>query len=151
SCASCHVASTGWTISPDEVQDRFFTSLGLDPIFRTVDGSNSPNADTSTLPARLRAFSMLLSKGVIRVGMPIPAGAEFELVGVDDPHGFASASELSLFRRPAPSTNLRFLTAVMWDGRESFAPLGTSPIKSSATPDDNAAALFGDLKHQAID
>jgi cytochrome c peroxidase len=151
SCASCHVASTGWTISPAEVQDRFFTSLGLDPIFRTVDGSNSPNADISTFPARLRAFSMLVSKGVIRIGKPIPAGAEFELVGVDDPYGFASASELSLFRRPLPSTNLRFLTAVMWDGRESFAPLGTSPIKSSATPDQNASALFGDLKHQAID
>jgi cytochrome c peroxidase len=151
SCASCHVASTGWTISPVEVQDRFFTSLGLDPIFRTVDGSNSPNADTSTLPARLRAFSMLLSKGVIRVGKPIPAGAEFELVGVDDPYHFASAAELSLFRRPLPSTNLRFLTAVMWDGRESFTPLGTTPIKSGATPDENAAALSGDLKHQAVD
>jgi cytochrome c peroxidase len=26
---------------------------------------------------------------------------------------------LSLYRRPLPATNLRFLTAVMWDGRES--------------------------------
>jgi hypothetical protein len=39
----------------------------------------------------------------------------------------------------------------MWDGRESFAPLGTTPISASATPDQNAAALFGDLKHQARD
>ena len=39
----------------------------------------------------------------------------------------------------------------MWDGRESFAPLGTTPIRSDATPEQNAAALFDDLKHQATD
>ena len=62
----------------------------------------------------------LLSKGLIRVGIGIPANAEFELVAVDDPHGYASAKELSLFRRPLPSTNLKFLSTVMWDGRETF-------------------------------
>jgi hypothetical protein len=151
SCVSCHVPSTGWTISPPEVQRRFEATLGLDPIFRTVDGSNSPRADVSTAQARRRAYSMLLSKGVIRIGLPIPAGAEFALVAVDDPYGFASATELSLFRRPLPATNLRFLTGVMWDGRESFSPLGTTPIRSDATPEQNASALFGDLKHQAAD
>ena len=63
---------------------------------------------------------MLLSKGLIRVGIGIPANAEFELVAVDDPYGYASATELSLFRRPLPSTNLKFLSTVMWDGRETF-------------------------------
>jgi hypothetical protein len=62
---------------------------------------------------------MLLSRGVIRIGLPIPPGAEFALQAVDDPYGFASAAELSLFRRPLPSTNLRFLNTVMWDGREN--------------------------------
>jgi len=42
-------------------------------------------------------------------------------VDVDDPYGYASDSELSLFRRPLPSTNLAFLATVMWDGRETFA------------------------------
>jgi cytochrome c peroxidase len=151
SCASCHVASTGWTISPDEVKARFNATRGLDPIFRTVDGSNSPHANVSTVTARRHAYSMLLNKGLIRVGLAIPAHAEFALVGVDDPYHYASAAELSLFRRPLPATNLRFLTAVMWDGRESFAPLGTTPIMSDATPEANAAALFSDLKHQAND
>ena len=41
-------------------------------------------------------------------------------IAVDDPYGYASANELSLFRRPLPSTNLRFLSTVMWDGRETF-------------------------------
>jgi hypothetical protein len=151
SCVSCHVPANGWTISPDEVQRRFNKTKGLDPIFRTNDGSNSPNADVSTLTARRSAYSMLLSKGVIRVGMPIPAGAEFELAAVNDPYGYASAGDLSLFRRPLPSTNLRFLTAVMWDGRESFTPMGTTPFLDDATDEANALALLNNLKHQAND
>jgi cytochrome c peroxidase len=150
-CNSCHVASTAWTISPDEIQDRFLKTRGLDPVFRTVDGANSPNADVTTPAARLQAYSMLLKKGVIRIGLPIPPNAEFVLDSVDDPYSFASAAELSLFRRPLPSTNLRFLTGVMWDGRESFAPLGTTPISSAATPMQNRDALVADLKHQAND
>jgi hypothetical protein len=49
SCVSCHVPATAWTISPSEIQRRFDATRGLDPIFRTVDGSNSPNADVSTV------------------------------------------------------------------------------------------------------
>ena len=120
SCASCHESAFGWTITPRSVQARFARSDGTDPIFRTVDGSNSPLADVSTPRARRQAYSMLLSKGLIRVGIGIPANAEFELAKVDDPYGYASAGELSLFRRPLPTTNLTRLSTVMWDGRETF-------------------------------
>jgi cytochrome c peroxidase len=158
SCASCHVAASGWSISPAELKDRFNDTKGLDPIFRTVDGSNSPRADVSTVGARRKAYSMLLRRGVIRVGLPIPAGAEFTLQDVDDPYGYAGASELSLFRRPLPATNLRFLTTVMWDGRESSLQTGTLPI-FTPTPDAPlppqfaklAAYLAADLRHQAND
>src|SRR5262249_30533350 len=95
--------------------------VGLGAIFRTNDGANSPTADVSTLEARQRAYSQLLTKGLIRVGIGVPADAEFELVAVDDPYGVAIAPELSPLRRPIPSTNLKFLSAVMWDGRETFA------------------------------
>ncbi len=154
-CGHCHTPGEGWSITPALVQRRFSHPLdlsdpdclvdvrtcaaepdpadyGLDPIFRTVDGSNSPLADVSTAAARAEAFSVLLDKALIRVGIGIPADAEFELAAVDDPYGFASAAELSLFRRPLPSTNLRLspvgtqpgvpvLTAVMWDGRVARA------------------------------
>ena len=120
SCGTCHQASDGWTVTPGQVRARFNATDGTDPIFRTNDGSNSPNADVSTVHARRSAYSMLLTKGLIRVGIGIPAGAEFELVVVDDPYDFASANELSLFRRVLPSTNLKFLSTLMWDGRETF-------------------------------
>ena len=41
-------------------------------------------------------------------------------MAVDNPYGCSSNSTLSMYRRPLPSTNLRFLSTVMWDGRESF-------------------------------
>ncbi|MGA7989867.1 MAG: hypothetical protein WCC53_00390 [Thermoanaerobaculia bacterium] len=119
-CFTCHRPENAWTITPASVRERFETSAGLDPIFRTNDGSNSPNADVSTVEARRIAYSMLLTKGLIRVGLGLPPDAEFTIDSVDDPYGFASSHELSLFRRPAPSTNLTFLSTVMWDGRETF-------------------------------
>ena len=120
SCSSCHIQGEGWTITPLGVQQRFDKTDGNDPIFRLVDGSNSPKADVSTGEARRVAYSMLLNKALIRVGIGIPDGAEFELVAVDDPYGFASAKELSLFRRPLPTANMDFLSTVMWDGRETI-------------------------------
>lgn len=118
-CATCHVPTEGWAITPKGTQKRFDQTAGLDPLFRLVDGANSPNVDVSTIEKRRQAYSMLLNKANIRVGIGIPADAEFELIEVDDPYGFATANELSLFRRPMPTTNLKFLSAVMWDGRET--------------------------------
>jgi cytochrome c peroxidase len=144
SCVTCHMPNQAWTITPGDVQQRFSATGGTDPIFRLVDGANSPNADVSSLAARRRAYSMLLSKGLIRVGVGVPANAEFELVRVDDPYGFASASELSLFRRPLPSTNLPFINTTMWDGRETL-----HKILPTNTPAQNRAALEFDLGDQA--
>lgn len=118
-CASCHQPSDGWSVSAANIRLRFLFSQGMDPIFRPVDGATCPTDDVSTLQARRSAYSQLLAKGLIRVSRPVPDGAEFTLVSVDDPYHCATSQDLSLFRRPLPATNLRFLTTVMWDGRES--------------------------------
>lgn len=147
SCGTCHQASAGWTITPASVEARFRATGGTDPIFRTNDGSVSPNADVSTLAARRRAYALLLNKGLIRIGMPIPPGPEFTLVGVDDPYGYASAAELSLFRRPLPATNLRFLSAVMWDGRETFRDASSTDCLAGTSI--CFASIHSDLADQA--
>jgi len=146
SCGSCHQQADGWSITPERVRARFDASGGTDPIFRTNDGANSPLADVSTVAKRRVAYAMLLRRGVIRVGLGIPAGAEFSLEAVDDPYHFASAAELSLFRRPLPSTNLGFLTGVMWDVRETVVPF-LPPMDAGV---DNAD-LVASLRHQAMD
>lgn len=120
-CETCHRAAEGFTIRPALVQLRFLITGGRDPLFRTVDGSNSPLSDVSSVHARRRAYSLLLERGVIRVGLRVPSNAEFELTAVEDPSGYSSSNELSLFRRPLPSVNLPFNTTIMWDGRETVA------------------------------
>jgi cytochrome c peroxidase len=147
SCITCHQPDQGWTVTPVGIQQRFDATDGLDPIFRPNDGSVSPLADISTVDARRQAFRMLLSKGLIRIGLAIPTTAEFELAAVDDPYGYASSNELSLFRRPLPATNLRFLTTVMWDGRESApnATLQENLIRQALDATQGHAQLAGNL------
>ena len=122
SCFSCHRPAQAWTITPDELIDRFNRTAGRDPIFRTNDGSNCEGAVVSSPAQRRRAFSLLLNKGLIRVGMDVPAGAEFDVVDVDDPYSCnAPLSSVSMYRRPLPTANLKFLSTVMWDGRQTAA------------------------------
>src|SRR5690242_6710918 len=52
-----------------------------------------------------------------------------------------------MYRRPLPATNLRFLSAVMSDGRESTPATGTTKILYSNYPN----SLLRDLAHQAVD
>jgi hypothetical protein len=120
-CNSCHVSSEAWTVTPEGVQARFKNSDGMDPIFRPVDGANCPSADVSTKTARASAYSQLLSKGLIRISLAVPANAEFTIVNISDPYTCAETTTTNpaFYRRPLPSTNLGFLSTVMWDGRES--------------------------------
>ena len=117
-CATCHPVGQGMTITPGYTAQVFAATQGLDPLFAPVDGANSPVADMSTMQARQASCSMLLSKGLIRVGVPMLPNAEFTLEIIDDPYGYSNAMDVSCFRRPLPATNLRFLATVMWDGRE---------------------------------
>jgi cytochrome c peroxidase len=119
-CVTCHEPDEAWTITPAAIQAKFAATEGTDPLFRTVDGADSPNMPVATRAEREDAYGMLLSKGLIRIGLPIPANAQFTLTQVNDPYDYASAADLSLFRRPPPATNLAFLSAVMWDGRETI-------------------------------
>jgi cytochrome c peroxidase len=146
SCGTCHQPDQGWSIAANKVKERFDASSGLDPIFRGNDGSNCDQGfDTSTLDARRNAYSLLTSRGLIRVGVEVPADAEFEIVSVENPYGCNDKKTLSAYRRPLPSANLRALSAVMWDGRESTPPL-TERISFTTNPND----LLFDLAHQSV-
>lgn len=148
SCTTCHRPAQGWGISAAEVKFRFEITQGLDPIFRTNDGSNCDhNIDTSNVQGRRRAYSLLTTKALIRVAMAVPASAEFNVVSVVNPYGCGDPATVSVYRRPLPTTNLRFLSTLMWDGRESSTQTGTQKITFSTNPGD----LLADLAHQAVD
>ena len=147
-CSTCHQPSDAWTVSAAHVKARFDASAGTDPIFRTNDGSNCDhNIDVSTLSGRASAYSLLTSRGLFRIALSVPATAEFTVNSVSNPYGCNETDTLSMYRRPLPSANLRFLTTVMIDGRESSPQTGTQKITFATNPAD----LIFDLKHQAMD
>ena len=148
SCGSCHQPSDGMSVSAASVQARFVLTQGLDPIFRTVDGSNcNHDVDVSTLAGREAAYSLLRTRGLIRIPIAVPANADFRVVKVENQYGCGEPDVISMYRRPLPATNLRFLSAVMFDGRESTSLTGTTRILFDNYPD----SLVSDLKHQSVD
>ena len=145
SCGTCHVASQAFSISPPQIRERFARSRGRDPLFAAVDGANCQTARRSD-PSD---HSLLLKHGLIRVANTLPANAQFTITAVHDPYGCALVPDpstgllsVSVYRRPLPSTNISFLSAVMWDGRETL-----SPLTSGST---FLANLRADLSHQVL-
>lgn len=148
SCATCHQPSDGMSIAAEEVQERFFMTRGRDPIFRTVDGSNcNHDVDVSTLEGMYDAYSLLRTRGLIRIAIAIPATADYRVVNVQNQYHCNESDVVSMYRRPLPSTNLRFLSAVMFDGRESSQATGTLKIVNQNYP----GSLLSDLAHQTVD
>ena len=146
SCSTCHVAEQAMSFTPAHARHLYERTGGADPLFASVDGANCKTVARSDRAGH----SLLINNGLIRIGTPVPANAEFSISVVHDPYGCALQIDpktqvltASVYRRPLPTANLAFLSAVMFDGRETMAPL-----TSAATLDAN---LRFDLTHQAID
>ncbi|MGA8768360.1 MAG: hypothetical protein WB559_15190 [Candidatus Acidiferrales bacterium] len=146
-CVTCHQPSDAFSVTPPHILERFEATRGTDPIFRPVDGANCPIANVSTLEARREAYSLLLTRGLIRIGIAVPANADYQVISVYNRYGCNATDVISMYRRPLPTTNLPFLSAVMFDGRESSPATGTTKILYSNYP----ASLMSDLAHQSVD
>jgi cytochrome c peroxidase len=145
-CATCHVVSNAMGLSAAHAQAVFTTSGAADPLFAMVDGANC----ATDPPSAAGSHSLLLNNGLIRIALTLPASMQFSIHVVHDPYGCAlvtdpntGAQMASVYRRPLPATNLNFLSAVMFDGRETVASL--------ASPSTFQANLVTDLTHQALD
>jgi cytochrome c peroxidase len=150
SCSTCHVADQAMSISPPQIRERFAQTHGRDALFAAFDGANCPNAKASDAATH----SLLLSHGLIRIPLPVPTSAQFTVTVVHDPYGCALVADpktgvltLSTYRRPLPTTNLGFLSTMMFDGRESPAGATTALGTISSFP----ANLNRDLTQQATD
>ena len=162
-CFSCHQPQNGWSVSAASLQGRFYASYGNDPIFRLVDGATCPSDDVSNIEAKRQAYGLLLSKGLIRIGLPVPAAAEYRIVSVTDPYGCntnpvtgltnfgpnsPTTGTVSIYRRPLPSTNLGFLTTIMWDGREPT--LASQSVDATLTHAQGTAAPTAAQQQQIV-
>lgn len=146
SCSTCHDPDEAMTFTPSHARSLFAATKGSDPLFAPVDGANCDNVASSSRAGH----SLLLQNGLIRIPLPVPLAAEFSISVVSDPYGCALRIDpkthvltASVYRRPLPATNLSFLSAVMFDGRETIEPL--------TTEETDAANLRTDLIQQAID
>ena len=146
SCATCHIASNAMGLSVQNVRARFEFTRGRDPLFASIDGANCPGARQDDASAH----SLLLNGGLIRIPLQLPATPQFTIQAVRDPYGCAVVTDpasglqtVSVYRRPLPTTNLRFLSTIMFDGRETIQPLNN--------PETFKANLNADLMHQSID
>lgn len=146
SCATCHSASQAMGLSVKDAQARFAATAGRDPLFAPVDGANCPSAR----PGSAADHSLLLRHGLIRVFLPVPPTAQFTVSVVYDPYGCAMVPDpnggapiVSVYRRPLPTTNLNFLSTIMFDGRETHVPLNDGKTF--------AVNLATDLTQQALD
>lgn len=133
-CATCHEVDEAFSISAQKVQELYQRTHGQDPLFASFDGANCPS-DTSKAPA---AHSLLLERGLIRIGIVLPANPQFQISVAHDPYGCAITTDpvtgrplVSVYRRPLPATNLRYLSTVMFDGRETLMPLNNAQTFSA--------------------
>jgi cytochrome c peroxidase len=147
-CATCHQAGNAFGLSATNAKLRYLITRGKDPLFAQVDGSTCPTGPVDN--------SLVLSHALIRIGLTVPpnttdtSAPQYTIAAVQDPYDCALTTDdqgqqtVSVYRRPLPTTNMGFLSAVMFDGRESL----TLPLNSSSTFQSN---LNADLTQQAID
>jgi cytochrome c peroxidase len=148
SCVTCHAPSDGFGLSAADAKLRYLLTRGKDPLFAQFDGSTCPTGPINN--------SLVVNNGLIRIGIQLPPSTtdpnapQFTIAAVEDPYGCALTTNsegqqtASMYRRPLPTTNLGFLSTMMFDGRESL----TYPLNNEQT---FAANLNADLTQQAID
>jgi cytochrome c peroxidase len=134
-CVTCHQPSQGFSIVEPFIDFKFLVTQGRDPLFSLNDTADRPDAPVDTLSQRRRAFALLLDLGVVRIGKTIPATRDFEIASQNTPRfgplpnpndpQAPGQPTLSLFRRPLATTNTRFDSAVLWDGRQNIHNLRT--------------------------
>ena len=149
-CGTCHLPAEGMGLSATDAQLRYLVTGGKDPLFAAVDGAACPTA----APGKHLNYTPMLKSGLVRIALPIPDDAQFTITAAQDPYGCALTTNdsgqtiVSFYRRPLPTTNLNFLSSVMFDGRETVAPLNEeSTYTANLTTDLTQQALDATLTH----
>jgi hypothetical protein len=165
-CVTCHQPSDGMSLAATTVQRRWTETAGKDPLFAMTDGANCPNLP----PALAASHSLLLQRGLFRIARSWPPRdannrpikPEFSIEVVRDPtrcnldahYGLQSRQPMiSVYRRPRPVTNIRYLVAV----GSIFEPKNGLPLpRDPETGEQTSGNLMADarartLKAQALD
>jgi len=156
-CVTCHQPADAMSLSARSAQTRWDVTGGKDPLFAAYDGSNCP-----TLPQAERAsHSLLLDHGLIRIQRPwppraltgMPIAPDFAIEIARDPTGCnagafgPAAGKISVYRRPRPVANLKFLlaTGFAYDPKQGMPlpldPESGQPMSGNLMADARAGTL----------
>ncbi|ABP64264.1 hypothetical protein Saro_3404 (plasmid) [Novosphingobium aromaticivorans DSM 12444] len=157
-CVTCHQPADAMSLSVESVRRQWDRTKGKDPLFAAIDGSNCP-----TLPQEARdSHSLLLDRGLFRIERPWPVTSfngrpvtpDFTIDVVRDPNGCNSgpaygpaAGKISVYRRPRPVANMKYLLAVgfPYDPKQGYAlpldPDDGKPQSGNLMADNRAGNL----------
>ncbi len=118
-CVTCHQPADAMSLSAASAARQWQRAGAKDPLFAASDGSNCPS-----LPQGERAsHSLLIDHGLIRIARPWPPKdikPDFTIEVVRDPstcnldakYGLKGAGMVSVFRRPRPVANFKYIEAM---------------------------------------
>lgn len=118
-CVTCHQPADAMSLSAASAARQWQRNGAKDPLFAASDGSNCPS-----LPQGERAsHSLLIDHGLIRIARPWPpkdVKPDFTIEVVRDPstcnldpkYGLKAAGMVSVFRRPRPVANFKYIEAM---------------------------------------
>lgn len=154
-CVTCHQPADGMALSVASIAKRWAAAGPRDPLFAAHDGANCPVLDQNARASH----SLLLDRGLFRIALPWPprdaAGKpvkpDFDIEVVRDPtgcnrdktYGLDSPNpQISVYRRPRPATNLKYILAVGF----SFDPKSGMPLRSDGAGHMVSEALMTDTR-----
>lgn len=165
-CVTCHQPADAMGLSAKSAQQRWDDTGGRDPLFAAYDGSNCP-----VLPQSERAsHSLLLDYGLVRIQRPWPVKSwngkpvtpDFTIDVVRDPTTCNStpkygpkAGNISVYRRPRPVANLKYLVAVgfAYDPKQGMPlpldPVSKKPLSGNLMADGRAGTLDDQMRDAA--
>jgi hypothetical protein len=159
-CVTCHQPSDGMALALTTIQKRWEQVGPNDPLFATSDGANCPDLSR----AEKASHSLLLERGLFRIALPWPRRdangkalpSDFTLEVVRDPtgcnrsatYGLASHDpQVSVYRRPRPATNLKYILAVGFP----FDPKSGLPLRSDPQGNMVSEALMADSRSLTLE
>jgi hypothetical protein len=171
-CVTCHQPADGMSVSVDSIEARWRETNGRDPIFAAVDGSNCPHLPQDD-PA---SHSLLLKRGLIRIPLPWPprradgtrVEPEFTIEVIRDSTGCnthpeygltSSSPTVSVYRRPRPVANLKYVVAddfgvgpfIAKNGQPAARdPQSGKPLQMNMMADARETTLTGQAVSAAI-
>jgi hypothetical protein len=159
-CVTCHQPSDGMALSVNTIRKRWEQAGPNDPLFATNDGADCPD-----LPRADKAsHSLLLERGLFRIPLPWPRrdeqgralASDFTIEVVRDPtgcnrsarYGLASSdAHISVYRRPRPATNMKYILAVGF----AFDPKSGLPLRSDPQGNMVSEALMADSRNLTLE